>query len=122
MQYWITFMVQVFYAHRVWIISGYNRVITLVVVASTTAQFLLGLMIMGDIIRTPTFEALSFSKYTPWAAIASATCDAMITSSVFYYLRPARTGVVRRGNIKRLNFVFIQMGLLSFMNSLAMHT
>ncbi|KIJ13137.1 hypothetical protein PAXINDRAFT_14038 [Paxillus involutus ATCC 200175] len=45
----------------------------------------------------------------------------MITSSVFYYLRPARTGVTRRGNvIKRLNDVFVQMGLLSFVNSMAM--
>ncbi|KIJ09527.1 hypothetical protein PAXINDRAFT_172466 [Paxillus involutus ATCC 200175] len=71
MQYWVTFMVQVFYAHRVWI------------------------MILDDIIRTPTLDTLTFSRYTPWAAIASATCDAIITSSVFYYLRPARTGVTR---------------------------
>ncbi|KAF8833292.1 hypothetical protein BDN67DRAFT_1017729 [Paxillus ammoniavirescens] len=45
----------------------------------------------------------------------------MITSSVVYYLRPARTGVTRRGNVfKRLNLVFIQMGSLSCINALAM--
>ncbi|KAF8835318.1 hypothetical protein BDN67DRAFT_975444 [Paxillus ammoniavirescens] len=119
--YCVTFMVQLFYAHRVWIISGRNKVITFIVVASTTAQLVFGLMLIAQAIHTPTLEALSTSKNTPWAATASATCDAMITSSVFYYLRPARTGVARRGNIiSRLNFVFIQMGSLSFINSMAM--
>ncbi|KIJ13135.1 hypothetical protein PAXINDRAFT_14036 [Paxillus involutus ATCC 200175] len=92
-----------------------------ILVASATAQVVLGLMVVADAIRIPTMEALTSSRYTPWAAIASATCDAMITSSVFYHLRPARTGVTRRGNvIKRINDVFIQMGLLSFINSMAM--
>ncbi|KAN0080070.1 hypothetical protein V8E55_009636 [Tylopilus felleus] len=38
-----------------------------------------------------------------------------------YYLRPAWTGANRRrGNyIKKLNVIFVQMGLLSFINSLA---
>ncbi|KAF8835322.1 hypothetical protein BDN67DRAFT_975457 [Paxillus ammoniavirescens] len=117
----VTFMVQAFYAHRVWIISGHNRVITFGVIAFTTAQFVLGLMVMGDVARTPTMEALVNSKYQAWSASASATCDAIITTSVFYYLRPARTGFIRRGNlIKRLNLVFIQMGLLSFINALAL--
>ncbi|KIK77938.1 hypothetical protein PAXRUDRAFT_834797 [Paxillus rubicundulus Ve08.2h10] len=119
--YWIAFLVQIFYAHRVWIISDRNRVITVMVVASAITQFLFGLMVVADGIRTPTVAALSFSRYTPWAAVASATCDAMITFSVFYYLQPARTGVARRGNvIKRLNTVFIQMGLLSFINAMSM--
>ncbi|KIJ13148.1 hypothetical protein PAXINDRAFT_100845 [Paxillus involutus ATCC 200175] len=110
-----------FYAHTVWIISGQNRVITFGVIASTTAQFVLGLMVMGDVARTPTIEVLSSSKYQAYSAFASATCDAIITSSVFYYLRPGRTGFIRRGNIiKRLNLVFIQMGLLSFINALAL--
>ncbi|KAF8835320.1 hypothetical protein BDN67DRAFT_1015655 [Paxillus ammoniavirescens] len=121
MVFLVTSMVQAFYAHRVWIISGHNRVITFGVIASTTAQFVLGLMVMGDVARTPTSEVLSNSKYQAWSAFASATCDAIITSSVFYYLRPGRTGFIRRGNfIKRLNLVFIQMGLLSFINALAL--
>ncbi|KIJ13139.1 hypothetical protein PAXINDRAFT_170725 [Paxillus involutus ATCC 200175] len=111
MVFLITSMVQAFYAQRVWIISGQNRVITFGVIASTTAQFA----------RTPTSQVLSSSKYQAWSAVASATCDAIITSSVFYYLRPGRTGSIRRGNIiKRLNLVFIQMGLLSFINALAL--
>ncbi|KAF8838413.1 hypothetical protein BDN67DRAFT_971630 [Paxillus ammoniavirescens] len=119
--YCVTFMVQLFYAHRVWIISGRNKVITFMVVASTTAQLVFGLMLIAQAIRTPTLEALSNSKNIPWAATASAACDAIITSSVFYYLRPARTGVARRGDmISRLNFVFVQMGSLSFTNSMAM--
>ncbi|KAF9220417.1 hypothetical protein BS17DRAFT_787358 [Gyrodon lividus] len=114
----ITFMVQVFYAHRVWIISGQNRVLTFLVIALTTTQFLLGLMVVVEILRTPTFETLSSSRYMALSAVASAICDAMITSSVFYYLRPERTGITRRPNIKRLNLVFVQMGSLSFMNAL----
>ncbi|KIK79577.1 hypothetical protein PAXRUDRAFT_160967, partial [Paxillus rubicundulus Ve08.2h10] len=100
-----------FYAQRVWIISGRNRVITFVVVWHLTCSRT----------RTPTFEALSTSRYQAWSAFASAACDAMITSSVFYYLRPGRTGFIRRGNIiKRLNLVFIQMGFLSFINALVL--
>ncbi|KIJ10785.1 hypothetical protein PAXINDRAFT_101915 [Paxillus involutus ATCC 200175] len=77
-------------------------------------------VLMDEIIRTPTFSVLSDSRFTSWSALSSAICDAIITSSVYYYLRPARTGIVRKGNIiKRLNFVFIQMGLLSFINALA---
>ncbi|KAF8835323.1 hypothetical protein BDN67DRAFT_975460, partial [Paxillus ammoniavirescens] len=119
--FWVTFMVQAFYAHKVWIISDHNRLITFGVIASTTAQLLLGLMVLDDIARTPMLEVLANSKYLAWSAFASAICDAIITTSVFYYLRPARTGFVRRGNlIKRLNLVFIQMGLLSFVNALAL--
>jgi len=112
--FWVTFMVQAFYAHTVWIISGQNRVITFGVIASTTAQLVLGMMVLDNTAGTPMFEILVNSKYLAWSAFASAICDVMITSSVFYYLRPARTGFIRRGNIiKRLNLVFIQMGLLS---------
>ncbi|KAF8834843.1 hypothetical protein BDN67DRAFT_975715 [Paxillus ammoniavirescens] len=96
-----------FYAHTVWIISGHNRVITFGVMASTTAQF----VVIGDVVRTPTLEALVNSKYQAWSSLSSATCDVIITTSVFYYLRPGRTGFIRRGNIiKRLNFYFIQDG------------
>ncbi|KAF8833798.1 hypothetical protein BDN67DRAFT_976413 [Paxillus ammoniavirescens] len=117
----VTSMVQVFYAHTVWIISGHNRVITFGVIVFTTAQFVLGLMVIGDVVRTPTLEALVNSKYQAWSSFASATCDIIITTSVFYYLRPGRTGFIRRGNIiKRLNFVFVQMGVLSFINALAL--
>ncbi|KIJ13142.1 hypothetical protein PAXINDRAFT_14042 [Paxillus involutus ATCC 200175] len=110
-----------FYAHTVWIVSNHNRVITFGVIASTTAQLVLGLMVIGDVLHAPTLEALVDSKYQVWSALGGAACDIMITSSVFYYLRPARTGFIRRGNIiKRLNLVFIQMGLLTFINALAL--
>ncbi|KIJ10787.1 hypothetical protein PAXINDRAFT_16257 [Paxillus involutus ATCC 200175] len=101
--------------------NGYNRVVTLGVIVSAIGQISLGMVVMDQIIRTPTFDVLSNSRFTSWSPLASAVCDAIITSSVFYYLRPARTGIVRRGNIiKRLNLVFIQMGLLSLINALAL--
>ncbi|KAG9311074.1 hypothetical protein JVU11DRAFT_8980 [Chiua virens] len=40
----------------------------------------------------PTYEVLFTIKYSPMAAVASAVCDAVITFSIVYYLRPARTG------------------------------
>ncbi|KAF8835252.1 hypothetical protein BDN67DRAFT_984747 [Paxillus ammoniavirescens] len=118
-----------FYAHRVWIISGHSRVITFVVVQAQFHRLSLRLpslvfpteVVIDQLIRHPTLEVLSGSKYTPSCSLASAICDAVITSSVYYYLRPKRTGVTRRGNmISQLNFVFVQMGSLSFINALAM--
>ncbi|KAF8130286.1 hypothetical protein EV363DRAFT_1450687 [Boletus edulis] len=116
----ITFTVQCFYAHRVWIISGRNRVITSVVFLFAAAQLVLGLLFTAGMIHTPTFQLLATLKFSPLAAVTSAVCDALIMGSVMYYLRPARTGVNRRDNyIKRLNIIFVQMGLLSFINALA---
>ncbi|KAF8556763.1 hypothetical protein OG21DRAFT_1506166 [Imleria badia] len=120
--YCITFIVQSFYTHRVWIISGRNRYITSAVFVSALAQLVLGLLCTAGLIHTPTYQVLFTIEYSPLAAIASALCDAIITISIMYYLRPARTGANRnrRGNyIRKLNAIFVQMGLLSFINSLA---
>ncbi|KIJ61230.1 hypothetical protein HYDPIDRAFT_169810 [Hydnomerulius pinastri MD-312] len=115
--YWITLIVQGFYAHRVWIISGQNKVITSAVIVSATLQ----LLCTGALFRSPTFDVLFGTEWSPISAIASAISDAIITLSVFYYLQPARTGIIRNDNyIKQLNDVFVQMGLFSFINALAM--
>jgi len=119
----ITSMVQLFYAHKVWIISDRNRFLTLLVIAATITQFLSGSLAIAEIVRTPTFAVFSSTRYMPVSAIARAVCDAVVTISVFYYLRPARTGNIRETKfakfIRRLNLVFMQMGLLSFLDALA---
>ncbi|KAN0094669.1 hypothetical protein V8E55_002956 [Tylopilus felleus] len=86
--YFITFMVQAFYAHRVWIISGQNIAITSAVLVSTTLQLLFGLIVI-ETVQTPTDVTLYSNKYLLMSSVASAVCDAIITLSVMYYLRSA---------------------------------
>lgn len=45
--------------------------------------------------RVPTLHSLISHQYPALSAIASAICDATITTSIIYYLRPARTGINR---------------------------
>ncbi|KAF8452532.1 hypothetical protein L210DRAFT_846790, partial [Boletus edulis BED1] len=97
-----------FYAQRVWIISGRNMIVTFAVLASATLQLCM----------SPTNEVLFSTKYTPMSSIASAVCDAIITLSVMYYLRPRS---IRRQNlVKRLLVVFVEMGMFTFINALLM--
>ncbi|KAF8128682.1 hypothetical protein EV363DRAFT_409989 [Boletus edulis] len=90
-----------------------------------------------EVIQRPTNEVLFSTKYTPMSSIASAVCDAIITLSVMYYLRPRsiRYGLClhpvvemsialacsRRQNlVKRLLVVFVEMGMFTFINALLM--
>ncbi|KIN96636.1 hypothetical protein M404DRAFT_1006659, partial [Pisolithus tinctorius Marx 270] len=98
--FFTAFFVQCFYAHRVWIIGNRNKLLTGAV---------------SGIIDT-----LFSSPYSPMNALGSAICDAIITTSVFLYLRPSG-GLLRKENhIHRLNLVFVQMGLITFLTSLAL--
>ncbi|KAH0831191.1 Metallo-dependent phosphatase-like protein [Lanmaoa asiatica] len=117
----ITFMVQVFYTQRVWIISGQNIIITFVVLACAILHLVFGLIdavVIVEVIRTPTNAVLYSTNYTPLSAVSSAACDAIITLSVVYYLRPA--SIRRESFIKILLVVSVQMGSFTFINSLAM--
>ncbi|KIM65761.1 hypothetical protein SCLCIDRAFT_112049, partial [Scleroderma citrinum Foug A] len=54
-----------------------------------------------------------------WSGFSSAVGDAIITVSIFWYLRSSQTGVIRGENyIQKLNRIFVQMGLITFINSL----
>ncbi|KIJ61229.1 hypothetical protein HYDPIDRAFT_116216 [Hydnomerulius pinastri MD-312] len=116
--YLVTFIVQSFYAHRVWIISGRNKYVTAAVFASAALQLAFGSICIELVSRNQTYVTLFSSKFSPLSAVASAVCDALITLSVFYYLRPS---TIRRGSyIKQLSNVFVGMGLFSFINAIAM--
>ncbi|KAH7912160.1 hypothetical protein BJ138DRAFT_832207 [Hygrophoropsis aurantiaca] len=116
----LTFVVQSFYAHRVWIMSGHNSPITAGVVALALAQLVTGMVCSGHVIRTGSTAAMFDSLATGGAnAAASATCDILITSAIFYYLRLKRTDFRRReAPIERITKVFINSGLFTCMASL----
>lgn len=59
------------------------------------------------------------SVFLPLNSFATAICDAIITTSILFYLRPWCTGLVRRENyIQRISYVFVQMGVITFINAL----
>ncbi|KAH7921213.1 hypothetical protein BV22DRAFT_746450 [Leucogyrophana mollusca] len=121
LNYVVTLTVQSFYAHRVWIISGGNKLITVAVLTTTLAQFVLGIMCAGDAIRTRSVSAVYTSMLTGGAAAGiSAFCDTLITGSVFFYLHRRRTGVKRVATpIQQLVNVTVNMGLLTQKNTTA---
>ncbi|KIM65754.1 hypothetical protein SCLCIDRAFT_64956, partial [Scleroderma citrinum Foug A] len=52
--------------------------------------------------------------FLPLNSFATAICDAIITTSILFYLRPWCTGLVRRENyIQRISYVFVQMGVIT---------
>lgn len=117
MAYWIIFAVQCFYAYRVWIITAQNRLITGIICVLATASFVCGMILSGLIISTREPEDLFHTKWSQLASSASALCDAVITGTVWWFLRPARTNNVRsrsRSYLNELLQIFIQMGLFSF--------
>ncbi|KAG2050795.1 hypothetical protein BDR06DRAFT_627556 [Suillus hirtellus] len=118
MAHWIIFAVQCFYARRVWIITGQNRLITGIVCALATASFVCGMILSGLIFNTRKPEDLFHTKWSQLASFASALCDAVTTGTVWWFLRPARTDNIRsrsRSYLNELLRVFIQMGLFSFL-------
>ncbi|KAH7926562.1 hypothetical protein BV22DRAFT_340740 [Leucogyrophana mollusca] len=119
--YSITFVVQSFYAYRLWIISGRNKLITGTVLATALAQIVLGMMCMASVIRTgsPTAERITLVIASS-AAGMSTICDSVITVCIFFYLQPKRSGIKRAGTaIQQLIDVSIQTGLLTCLISLA---
>ncbi|KAF8550615.1 hypothetical protein OG21DRAFT_1513798 [Imleria badia] len=58
MTYLVTFAVQSFYCHRIWIITGKNRVITIPISLLTVLQLTLGAWTTIDVIRHGTIQFL----------------------------------------------------------------
>ncbi|KAH7908906.1 hypothetical protein BJ138DRAFT_1181407 [Hygrophoropsis aurantiaca] len=122
LSYLVTFVVQSFYVHRVWIISAHNRWITVTVLVTALAQFVFGMLCTGNAIRTKSVAALYTSMVTGGSAAGmSVACDTVITSSVFYYLHLKRQRVKRASTaIHQLVNVFINMGLFTCLISMVM--
>ncbi|KAG0696175.1 hypothetical protein DFH29DRAFT_213725 [Suillus ampliporus] len=61
-------------------------------------------------------DILFGTRWSQLASVASALCDIVITGTVWWFLRPARTNNIRsksRSYLDELIRVFIQMGLFS---------
>ncbi|KAG2360548.1 hypothetical protein BDR07DRAFT_1461939 [Suillus spraguei] len=114
--YWIVFFVQCFYASRVWIITGNNHWITGLICILTIASFVGGLIACSLGLYTRSPEALFTTKWTPMSSFTSALCDVVITGSIWLFMRPARTGNVRRESrsyISDMMWILINAGLFS---------
>jgi hypothetical protein len=119
---WIVFAVQCFYAHRVWIITEYNRLITGIICAFALTAFVFGTITGGLIFYTRNPVNLFGKKWCQVSAVAGALCDILITGTVWWFLRPARTGNVRSkpNYINQLAQIFVNMGLFTCMVAIAM--
>ncbi|KAG1743679.1 uncharacterized protein EDB91DRAFT_220723 [Suillus paluster] len=117
------FAVQCFYAHRVWIITAKNRVITGIISTLATTSFACGMILSGLVLHTRNPEILFGTKWSQLATIASAACDFVITGTIWWFLRPERTDNVRSKSsnyIKSITRTFIHMGLFSCLVSISM--
>ncbi|KAG1839048.1 hypothetical protein DFJ58DRAFT_813239 [Suillus subalutaceus] len=106
--YSIIFFVQCFYAYRVWIITGNNHWITGIIVRSP---------ICGLALYTRSAEFIFSTKWSPISTFTSALCDSVITGSIWLFMRPARTGHIRRKSrnyISDMMWICINMGLFSW--------
>ncbi|KAG1807441.1 uncharacterized protein BJ212DRAFT_744756 [Suillus subaureus] len=74
------------------------------------------MILSGLIIVTRNPEVLFYTKWSQVASLTSALCDAVITGTIWWFLRPARTDNIRsRGYLNEMSRVFIQMGLFSLL-------
>ncbi|KIJ68807.1 hypothetical protein HYDPIDRAFT_25062 [Hydnomerulius pinastri MD-312] len=88
LQFVIPYIVQCFYGSRLWIMSNKNVLLTGSVLFLSTTQIVFGLgTTFGlNVPNTPLRTAF---------AGTGVLCDLIITGSVYFYLRPSRSGVKR---------------------------
>ncbi|KAI6120335.1 hypothetical protein EDD16DRAFT_1519052 [Pisolithus croceorrhizus] len=84
-------------------------------------QFGFGVALLGAVCHSELINTLFVSPFSPVNALGSAICDAIITTSIYFYLRSSRAGLLWKDNyIQKLNFVFVRMGVLTCLGALAM--
>ncbi|KAF8550610.1 hypothetical protein OG21DRAFT_391554 [Imleria badia] len=106
MNYLIAFAVQSFYCHRVWIITGYKRGITIVILFIAVLQLALGASI--ETIKDGSVNFLYTTPLVPLAAGVSTLCDIIITSTIFKYLW--RSELRGRGRSNVIRDLFLLQG------------
>ncbi|KAF8550613.1 hypothetical protein OG21DRAFT_1605794 [Imleria badia] len=117
MNYVITFAVQSFYCHRVWIITEKKRVVTMAVLLLAVLQLALGTWVNIETIKHGNIYFVYTSPIVPIASVVSAVCDIIITGTIFKYLwRSELRG--RSHVIRDLVVVFINMGVLTCLVSI----
>ncbi|KAF8141457.1 hypothetical protein EV363DRAFT_17654 [Boletus edulis] len=108
----ITFAVQSFYCHRIWTISGKNKVVTFVISAMTILGLAFGIWDDTDVTRVGTLDHLFASPLILPCASLATLCDIFITLSVFRYMW--KSGFRRqRSIIQDLALVSINTGVFT---------
>ncbi|KAI6118023.1 hypothetical protein F5141DRAFT_1095689 [Pisolithus sp. B1] len=117
---WIAFLVQCFYAHRVWIIGGRSKLLTCGVLVAALIQLAFGGLTLKDAYDSNNIATYFSNPDSAANALASALCDAIITASIYFCLRRSQNGLGlwQENSIQKLTFVFVQMGLITFTSAL----
>ncbi|KAG2158768.1 uncharacterized protein EDB93DRAFT_564380 [Suillus bovinus] len=108
----LPFIVHSFYCHRVWIISDKNIYVTIPIILFAALSYVLGLTVIPPQ-KTGAFSNDAILKISAADAFQNVLCDSAISLSVYFYLRPGRSGVRRTDTrIQRITNNFIGMGFL----------
>ncbi|KAI6147975.1 hypothetical protein BKA82DRAFT_4146690 [Pisolithus tinctorius] len=119
--FFVSFFVQCFYAHRVWIIGGQSKLLMGIVLFVALTALVLGFLMLGDMYNNNDLGALFNNPYSPVNALASAICDGIITTSIYLSLRRSQSGLLQKQNsLQKLNIVFVQMGTITSLSALSM--
>ncbi|OCH88900.1 hypothetical protein OBBRIDRAFT_888764 [Obba rivulosa] len=111
----IAFLVQSFFARRVWLTNDRLRIIPMMIVALSLTQFALGIY-YGSSVRP--HHDITVVSHLAWVAVASSSCgisaDFLITALLCYNLHRYRTGAKRANKlINRLMVYTVNTGLLT---------
>ncbi|KAH9948160.1 hypothetical protein B0H21DRAFT_821173 [Amylocystis lapponica] len=112
----VTFIVQCFFAYRVYTVSRQNLYITVPIATLATARIAFGVLTTIELIRLHSFS--HYHERFGWTFITglamSSALDVLVTSSLCYYLRKSRTGFASMDAIIHiLTFYTVQNGLLT---------
>lgn len=110
--YTLPFIVQSFYCHRVWIISGKNIYVTIPIILFAASSYVFGLILIPPQ-EDGAFSNHAILKISVARAVQTVLCDSMISLSVYFYLRSGRSGVHRTDTrIQSITKNFTSMGFL----------
>ncbi|KAI6019479.1 hypothetical protein BKA83DRAFT_4306498 [Pisolithus microcarpus] len=127
-RFMVSFLVQCFYAHRVWMICGRSKLLTSIVLFVALAALVFGVLLLKDSYTTRNNGNFFYSPYSLFNALASAICDGLITTTMYLSLRGSRSGLRRllpihsrkENCITKLNVIFVHMGMITFLSTITM--
>ncbi|OCH88910.1 hypothetical protein OBBRIDRAFT_794797 [Obba rivulosa] len=113
-------LVQCFFAHRLWNLSGKKFAIPIVIVTLSTTQFCLGVYYSAQLQRSSSIQTLAAVSWSATTGITLAmTADFLITSAMCYYLRCIRSGMQKSDKLINLLVLYtVNTGLLTSMNAI----
>ncbi|KAI5829466.1 hypothetical protein K523DRAFT_242104 [Schizophyllum commune Tattone D] len=108
-------MVQIFLARRVFILSGRNWVLTVLIWALALAQGCMGWSIaISSLLHPDGTEIKKYAELVPPTFALTAATDVVVTASLVFYLQIRKTGVQgTNGLVNRLICMTVKSGLIS---------